>query len=306
MAANQVMRSRARRWVFAAVLLPTLAWAIVVTAAQIVAAVRSSPTASQWLRDNASAVANLALRVESNGETTAYNGTCCYGVLQMNTSNIRAYTTMTPEQYRQADLQTQINAWVRLTDNALRAPAPRGLANMQVFDGRQVDSNLVLACVQLGIGNCQTMLDSGRCGGFADGNGTTICAMADRLAGATTPGTGSNTAGGTTPGTGTSTGSGTGTSIITTPCVRDGSGNCLSITASMEQGFAHGAGSTMGKVKGLVYALVAALVFTVMMASGMGLWKQYARGRLPTVNFILNAKTMAVVVMVVMSILTFM
>ncbi|CAN7763661.1 hypothetical protein LJR039_007206 [Pseudorhodoferax sp. LjRoot39] len=296
------MRMSARQWLLAAVFLPVVAWAVVVTAEQIAAAVRASPTASQWLRDNAAAVANLAVRVESSGETTAYNGSCCYGVLQMNRTNIRAYTSLTPEQYRTADLQTQINAWVRLTDDALRAAAPSALTGMATFDGRVVDGNLVLACVQLGIGNCQTMLDSGRCNGFADRNGTTICSMADRLAGTTTPTT-PGTGGGTTPGTGA--GTGTAISVYTPPCVRDGAGNCLSITAALEQGFEQGSGTTMSNVKSTIYAIVAALVLMVMMASTAGLWKQYARGRMPTVNLILNVKSVLMVVMLALAILTF-
>lgn len=296
------MRMSARQWLLAAFLLPVVAWAVVVTAGQIAAAVRASPTASQWLRDNAAAVANLAVRVESSGETTAYNGSCCYGVLQMNRTNIRAYTSLTPEQYRAADLQTQINAWVRLTDDALRAAAPSALTGMATFDGRVVDGNLVLACVQLGIGNCQTMLDSGRCNGFADRNGTTICSMADRLAGTTTPTT-PGTGGGTTSGTGA--GTGTAIPVYTPPCVRDGAGNCLSITAALEQGFEQGSGTTMSNVKSTIYAIVAALVLMVMMASIAGLWKQYARGRMPTVNLILNVKSVLMVVMLALAILTF-
>ncbi len=298
-----LMRLSVRQWLLAAVLLPVLAWAVVATAAQIAAAVRASPTASQWLRDNAEAVANLAVRVESSGETTAYNGSCCYGVLQMNRTNIRAYTSLTPEQYRQADLQTQINAWVRLTDDALRAAAPSALTNMQTFDGRVVDGNLVLACVQLGIGNCQTMIDSGRCNGFADRSGTTICSMADRLAGTTTHTTPTTP---TTPGTpGAGTGTGIPVPVYTPPCVRDGAGNCLSITAALEQGFQQGSGTTMSNVKSIVYAIVAALVLMVMMASTTGLWKQYSKGRMATVNFILSAKAVVMVVMLALAILTF-
>lgn len=296
------MRMSARQWLLAAVFLPVVAWAVVVTTEQIAAAVRASPTASQWLRDNAAAVANLAVRVESSGETTAYNGSCCYGVLQMNRTNIRAYTSLTPEQYRAADLQTQINAWVRLTDDALRAAAPSALTGMATFDGRVVDGNLVLACVQLGIGNCQTMLDSGRCNGFADRNGTTICSMADRLAGTTTPTT-PGTGGGTTPGTGP--GTGTAIPVYTPPCVRDGAGNCLSITAALEQGFEQGSGTTMSNMKSTIYAIVAALVLMVMMACIAGLWKQYGRGRMPTVNLILNVKSVLMVVMLALAILAF-
>lgn len=315
-----LMRWSVRRWLLAAVLVPFAAWAVVVTAEQIIAAVRASPTANQWLKDNAAAVANLALRVESrSGETNVYNGSCCHGLLQLTESNIRAYTNMTPDEYRQADLQTQVNAWMRLTNDGMRSEAPRTLAAMQAngetFDGRAVDGNLVLACIQLGIGNCRTALRSGRCVGFRDPNQVSICDMANMMAGGTTnPGTGGNTGGtggGTTPGTGGGTGGGatpgTGVAIpvYTPPCVRDGAGNCLSITAALEQGFQQGSGTTMSNVKSIVYAIVAALVLMVMMASATGLWKQYSKGRMPTVNLILNAKSVLMVVMLALAIMTF-
>ncbi len=140
-------------------LAPVVVIAAMVTAAQVADAVRNSPGANQWLRDNADAVGNLAIRVESGGgNTTAYNGSCCFGILQLTRENIRRYTDMTPEQYRNADLQTQVNAWSQLTADGLRGNAPRTLAGMTTFDGRPVDVPLILSCVQLGIGNCQTML----------------------------------------------------------------------------------------------------------------------------------------------------
>lgn len=150
-----------------------------VTAADVANAIRNSPNASPWLRANADAVANLAM-FESGGRLGVYNGSCCFGVLQMNRTNIRAYAGVSPEVFRTWSLQDQVNAWSRLTDDALRSRVPRALIAMGTFDGRPVDGNLVLACVQLGIGNCQRMIQSGRCSGFADRNGTTICAMADR------------------------------------------------------------------------------------------------------------------------------
>ncbi|QED93001.1 P-type conjugative transfer protein TrbL [Eikenella exigua] len=149
---------------------------------QIVDAVRNSPYASPWLKQNANAVANLAINVESGGYLHLYNGSCCFGVLQLNHRNIRAYAHMSPEQYKLASLQTQLNAWSKLTTDGLRNPVVRRLMQMKTFDGRPVTGELVLACVQLGVGNCQKMLNSGRCGGFRDINKTSICDMADRMA----------------------------------------------------------------------------------------------------------------------------
>lgn len=289
------------RSVILALLLPAVAWAVTVTAGQIIAAVQAAPSGTTWLRANAEAVANLAIRVESRGNTEAYNGSCCYGVLQMNRTNIRAYTNLTPEQYRAADLQTQINAWAALTADAMRARAPSTLAAMATFDGRPVDGNLVLACVQLGIGNCQRMINSGSCSGFADRNGTTICSMADRLAGVTpTPGTGTGTTP-TNPGGGT--GTGVATPVFSPSCVQDGAGACLPITQAIEQGFSQGSGAAMSDLKRLIYALVTSVVALVLMSASRTMWRQYSKGRLPTVNLLVGMKGVALLLTIVLTIL---
>lgn len=287
------------RSVVLALLLPAVAWAVTVTAGQIIAAVQAAPGGTTWLRANAEAVANLAIRVESRGNTEAYNGSCCYGVLQMNRTNIRAYTNLTPEQYRVADLQTQINAWAALTADAMRARAPATLTAMATFDGRPVDGNLVLACVQLGIGNCQRMINSGSCSGFADSNGTTICSMADRLAGTTpTPGTGTGTP--MNPGSGT----GVATPVFSPSCVQDGAGACLPITQAIEQGFSQGSGAAMSDLKRLIYALVASVVALVLMSASRTTWRQYSKGRLSTVNLLVGMKGVALLLTLVLTILT--
>lgn len=291
--------------VLGAVLLPLVAWAVMVTAEQIVAAVRAAPNATQWLRANAEAVANLAIRVESNGNTQAYNGSCCYGVLQMTRSNIRSYTDLTPEQYRQASLQTQINAWVELTADALRARAPQTLAGMDTFDGRAADAHLVLACVQLGIGNCQRMINSGSCSGFADSNGTTICSMADRLAGVTpNPGTGPDP---TNPGGPGSPGPG----MVSAPvpvyvpsCIQDGYGGCVSITQAINQGFAQGSGASMSDIKRLIYAIVATSIALVLLSASRTTWRMFSKGRIPAVSLLVSWKGAAVAMTVLLVILT--
>lgn len=290
---------RSLRAVVLALLLPAVAWAVTVTSGQIIAAVQAAPGGTTWLRANAEAVANLAIRVESRGNTEAYNGSCCFGVLQMNRTNIRAYTDLTPEQYRFADLQTQINAWVRLTADAMRARAPSTLAAMATFDGRPVDGNLVLACVQLGIGNCQRMINSGSCSGFADRNGTTICSMADRLAGVTNPGTGTPP---TNPGGGT--GGSVTTPVFSPSCIPDGAGGCLPITLAIEQGFSQGSGASMSDLKRLIYAIVASVVALVLMSASRTTWRRYSKGRLPTVNLLVGMKGVALLLTMVLTILT--
>jgi hypothetical protein len=285
-----------------AVLFPVAVWAAVVTAQQIAAAVRASPGASAWLRENAEAAANLAIRVESRGNTQAYNGSCCYGVLQMNTRNIAYYGKgMTPAQYLQLDLQGQINMWTRLTTDALRARAPRELQDLGTFDGRPVDGHLVLACVQLGIGNCQRMINRGSCSGFADRHGTTICSMADRMAGGAPPG-GQTGVVPTTPPVPTPT-----VSPALSPghsCVQGPGGECLPIAQALEAGFEAGSGELMGQVKQVVQAAIAGVLLLVIASLMSGVLRQYARGRMDVIQLkggIVKAGLVAVTITLVLS-----
>lgn len=117
-------------------------------------------------------------RFESGGNKGVYNGSCCTGVFQLNRRNVRDYAGTTPEGYGCMSLQEQVNAWARLTNAGYNSPAVRQLTSMSTFDGQKVDAGFIAACIQLGVGNCQQMVNSGRCSGFADSNGTTICDMA--------------------------------------------------------------------------------------------------------------------------------
>lgn len=264
-----------------------------VTAEQIEEAIRNSPNASPWLRANARAVANLAM-FESGGNLSIYNGSCCYGVLQLNRGNISYYTGLTPEQFRNLPLQDQINAWARLTNDALRSRVVQSLIALGTFDGRPVDGNLVLACVQLGIGNCQRMIRSGRCNGFADRNGTTICDMADRIAGRgpvptpPAPGAGGGTPAPGQPGPGMASG-GSG-------CIRDAQGGCLPMSEAMRQGFESGSGVSMERLRSTIQLILAALAFAVTGSAMLDTWQSYSNGAITKAAMITNMQRGLVVI----------
>ena len=118
-------------------------------------------------------------RFESGGNKGVYNGSCCTGIFQLNNANVRKYAGTDREGYGCLSLQEQVNAWANLTNDGYNSPAVRQLASMSTFDGQRVDASLIASCIQLGTGNCQKMVDSGRCSGFSDINGTTICGMAN-------------------------------------------------------------------------------------------------------------------------------
>ncbi len=265
-----------------------------VTAAEVANAIRNSPNASPWLRANADAVANLAM-FESGGRLGIYNGSCCYGVLQMNRGNIAHYANTTPEDFRTWSLERQINAWAQLTTDAMNNQIVRSLIAMGTFDGRPVDGNLVLACVQLGIGNCQRMMQSGRCSGFADRNGTTICHMADRIAGSTPTAPGAPEHPGTNFGSGTGgindpAGPGWGFTPPNFDCVRGEDGGCMSMSEAMRQGFQSGSGVTMDRLRSFNQLFLVALTLLVVGGALLGVWRQYATGAIAKTDLLLYSK----------------
>jgi hypothetical protein len=290
-------------------IVPAQALAAKVTAEQVAAAVLASPTANAQLKGYSSAIGSLAM-FESGGRLDVYNGSCCSGVLQMNGTNIASIRPkVTPAVFRTWPLQQQVNAWATIMSEAITYNAPKQLAAMNSFDGRSITGSMVLACVQLGAGNCNKMIMSGRCTGFADINGTTICKMADKIDGTTTP---------TGPGTPPVGSGGGGTGIpsptaVTTPlstatvlgsCITDGYGGCLSITAAMEQGFVEGSGHSMADVRSMIQMLTVGIVFLISAWLASGLWREYATGRTESVELIEGMRNVLLIVGLIVVMLT--
>ena len=147
------------------------------SAQEITDAVRASPLRDD-LKSTSCSLGGLG-RFESGGNKGVYNGSCCTGIFQLNNANVRKYAGTDREGYGCLSLQDQVNAWANLTNDGYNSPAVRQLASMSTFDGQKVDASLIASCIQLGTGNCQKMVASGRCSGFSDINGTTICGMAN-------------------------------------------------------------------------------------------------------------------------------
>lgn len=146
------------------------------SAQDITDAVRNSPLRDD-LKGTSCSLGGLG-RFESGGNKGVYNGSCCTGIFQLNNANVRQYANTDRQGYGCMSLQDQVNAWANLTNDGYNSPAVRQLASMSTFDGQKVDASLISACIQLGTGNCQKMVNSGKCSGFSDINGTTICNMA--------------------------------------------------------------------------------------------------------------------------------
>jgi hypothetical protein len=196
----------------------------------------------------------------------------------MNTENIWSIANVDPKVFRTWPLQDQVNAWSRLTSPLMNSGVVQSLLGMGTFDGRQVDGNLALACVQLGVGNCQKMVNSGSCSGFADINGTTICKMADKIAGTSGGGSGGSGEGTGGGNGGNGGGGGSGVRTIDLSCVHDASGGCLSMSEAMAAGFQNGSGVSMSRVRSTVQMIVFAIVFLVVGSAMGGLWNEFSKG----------------------------
>lgn len=146
------------------------------SAQDITDAVKNSPLRDD-LKGTSCSLGGLG-RFESGGNKGNYNGSCCTGIFQLNNANVQKYAGTDRASYGCMSLQDQVDAWAKLTNDGYNSPAVSQLASMSTFDGQKVDASFIAACIQLGTGNCQKMLSSGKCSGFADINGTTICRMA--------------------------------------------------------------------------------------------------------------------------------
>ena len=185
------MRTEPGGLLYVLVLVPVLIWAITgsalaqrgqycertnYSAQDITQAVRNSPLRDD-LKTTSCSLGGLG-RFESGGNKGVYNGSCCTGIFQLNNANVQKYAGTNRAGYGCMSLQDQTNAWANLTNAGYNTPAVRQLASMSTFDGQKVDASFIASCIQLGTGNCQKMVNSGKCSGFSDINGTTICGMA--------------------------------------------------------------------------------------------------------------------------------
>ncbi len=146
------------------------------SAQDITDAVRNSSLRDE-LKNTSCSLGGLG-RFESGGNKGVYNGSCCTGIFQLNNTNIKNYAGMSRSEFGCQSLQFQVDAWAKLTNDGYNSAPVKQLMQMGTFDGQKVDASLIAACIQLGTGNCQEMVRSGRCSGFSDINGTTICDMA--------------------------------------------------------------------------------------------------------------------------------
>jgi integrating conjugative element protein (TIGR03758 family) len=196
-----------------------------------------------------------------------YNGSCCYGVLQMSRSNILE-AGMTAEQFRSASLQTQIDAWADLQSRALKDPVIASLQTMGTFDGQPVDASMMISCVQLGQGNCRKMVNSGKCNGFEDSNGTDICEMAAKTRAAIGAAGPEGVVGPVVP---------------FLPAAYSGNGIIPSLAAAAEppeQAYQTASGISMSDTAHAIKSVAASLMLTFLLWTVVGTWGAFVKGKL--------------------------
>ena len=126
------------------------------------------------------------LKFESGGNVGIVNQYGMTGLGQLSPSNIKKLTGMTVEQYANTSAQFQVDTMVKYTNAAMQDPTVKQLQQMQAagqtLGGKPIDSATLLACTQFGNKVCAAAIAS-NCSAGADGNGITVCAMADKIRG---------------------------------------------------------------------------------------------------------------------------
>lgn len=263
---------------------------VIVTSDQVAAAVANSPL-NPSLQQYAATIGQLAINVESGGNLGIYNGTCCTGVLQMNTAGVEKYCKCEPMQYANLPLQQQVNYWAQLTNANANNSIVRGLMQMSSFGGQPVDGAMILSCIQIGPGNCAKTLAAGTCAtsAGADGNGNNFCDFAASIRGGSAASSPSN---GAASGTGTATGtaSGAGTAPVAT----------VWTPVSAAAAFYNGAGVDMTAVHDAVtdFIAVAAMLWAAWVAQAQ--YFCYRRGSINLLTLKTNLIASTVLTMLIL------
>ncbi|MDE2579116.1 MAG: hypothetical protein KGL46_09945 [Hyphomicrobiales bacterium] len=144
----------------------------------------SNPT----LANNSQYFADMSKFMEDPSQQTGLHNSCCTGLMQMNQSNLKQFCGCTPEQYAQMSAQQQIDVYTKYFNSIQNTP---GMTEMQkladsggTLGGHKIDEFDVIACAQMGPGNCAAAIKNG-CSSLALGQGgdgsVNVCTMADAV-----------------------------------------------------------------------------------------------------------------------------
>ncbi len=136
----------------------------------------------------AQAAADASSNVEDqSGQLNIISSNGMAGLMQMDPNNLDKYCRCSPQEYANSSVDEQMAVWAKFQAIAFDSAAIKETETMTTFDGQPVDDAFRLACIQLGVGNCQDVLSSGSCADRTDGNGVNICQYAAKLRSGNTP-----------------------------------------------------------------------------------------------------------------------
>jgi hypothetical protein len=160
------------------------------TAQQVVDALNNAPGLQSGLKS--CAMAAMAM-IESGGGNTCAHNDCCVGILQLNVGPLGTnYTPQMRQAYQNADLQTQVDAWVATANSNASSSGYQTLlaayTSGSPIDGYTVTQGTLAACEQFGADVCnhnvQSLQSTGGCGSYTDGTGhtggQTVCSWGQR------------------------------------------------------------------------------------------------------------------------------
>lgn len=177
----------------------------VISANDIARMIQNSTTTSSFMKQNAGLFAAIAVGQESTArgqpgysDSTIFNGSCCYGIFQLNAAasapNVQtysaqagygrlsgsAYAALSPAE--QIDIYGKYEAATEAAVKSIMQLAASGNGPTLSADDEgitsPVDAAFIVACMQMGPGYCKDAINANSCNDAYDGNSQSICKFA--------------------------------------------------------------------------------------------------------------------------------
>jgi hypothetical protein len=140
------------------------------------------------IASNAQYFADMSRFMEDPSQQTGLHNDCCTGLMQMNQGNLRAFCGCTPEQYAQMSAQQQLDVYTNYYNSIQNTWGVQQIKDLTAsggtLGGHAIDYFDVVACAQMGPGNCAAAVKNG-CSSLALGQGgdgsVNVCTMADAV-----------------------------------------------------------------------------------------------------------------------------
>jgi hypothetical protein len=145
-------------------------------------------TNNKYLQQHAVDFASVSRFIEDTLQRVGIHNGCCTGLVQLNQSNLRnpSFCGCTPAEYGAYTQEQQIDVYANYFRIFDRDYGMTQLRNMiddnQTLGGHTIDGYTLVACAQMGSGNCKAAVQNA-CSSVAVGQGgdnsVNVCTMAD-------------------------------------------------------------------------------------------------------------------------------